>query len=65
MGKAKPSTVYQVPLADGSIVTVLGRSAKGAVSYAEQVAGLVVDRRKDAVAGGDAAAAINQQEARM
>lgn len=67
MSKTKPSTPYRVHLADGGTAVVLARSAKGALSYAAQVAGLDVDRleRPQALDGAKAAEAINRQEERV
>ena len=67
MSKTKPSTPYRVHLLDGGTAVVLARSAKGAASYAAQVAGLAVDPRvkPEWLDKDKAAEAINHQEVRV
>ncbi|MBB90988.1 MAG: hypothetical protein CMF68_08385 [Magnetovibrio sp.] len=67
MSKSKSLFPYAVTLMDGAAVTVLGRSPKGAASYAAQVAGLAVNRQVKPERLDDAkvAEAINRQEERV
>jgi hypothetical protein len=67
MSRSKSLSPFKVRLADGAEVIVLGRSKKGAISYAEQVAGLQVDHKHAPEIQGEAAAAeaINRQEERV
>lgn len=67
MGRSKALSPFKVRLASGGDVIVLGRSGKGAISYAEQIAGLAVDhKQRPEVQDSDMAAeAINRQEERV
>ena len=66
MSRAKAQFPYAVQLMDGQTVVVLGRSPKGAIGYAEQVAGLVVNKkvRPAPLDQSKQAEAINRQEER-